>query len=158
MRSLDMEDGRSAIQKIHSALEGLAVEQALVQKGFKLNPLKFDPYNVDSYAWDVEFNGAKCEVKRFIKRQNDKFLSFNSESFRTFHKNKSHVTMLIGGVAKIWMDQVVQVKIAFITDPDTFFSHVYNTKFQESYGETNVYFNHKKVDINKIWTNQGVIT
>lgn len=92
--------GRSATQILNAVKAGVILEFALERQGATKNPAPFDKANRDSYAWDVEWNGLKTEVKRknFLTKDKTRYYSWsNPEYVQTFLRNIDIVEQLIVG-------------------------------------------------------------
>ena len=134
-------DVRDTDTRILHALQGLAIEQALIQKGAQRNRLEHDPRNPDSFAYDVLIEGKRTEVKMMILGKGDVFPSYNRQSFSRFEKYINYVDLFAGGIpGKPVNQKCFYVKLALITTPEVLFKYSVPSSFPEKYGAHNHWF------------------
>lgn len=132
--------GRDYDTVYKSTRNGFILEYALVEQGAIKNDAEFDHTKVNSYCWDVLWDGKRAEVKCFYFDDTMSWVSFPLKFVQTFinttKRNKNLVDIIIFGHYNETSDGVITAKWRLITPSDTFADKIRkcNPKYESSYG------------------------
>jgi hypothetical protein len=145
-------NGRAFETVLNHVRRGVILEFALARLGAIKNEQEFDVTNRDTYAWDVEWQGHKAEVKCLSEPfQETKWVTFALNMFKTFFNNMRNdpfcVDIIIFGCYNESDDGTINVRWRLVAPAATFKQNIHKcspkhkSNFTKS-GELKYFYSH----------------